>query len=113
MTRKGVTHDTHSEQNTIRPGFVCFAQPVRLDRNDTRNREGCDHMKADRHRYEMQIETPSGISSDESVRRLRAFLKMAIRSYSIRCLSVVRITHGSQEAVEDASESPPMVISDK
>ncbi len=31
MTRKGVTHDTHSEQNTTRPGFVCFAQPARLE----------------------------------------------------------------------------------
>lgn len=70
-----------------------------------RRRAGCDHMKADRHQYEMQIETPSGISADESVRRLRSFLKMAIRSYGIRCVTVARITHGSQEGVEDASES--------
>jgi hypothetical protein len=54
-----------------------------------------------RQRYQLQIETASGISADESVRMLRAFLKCALRSYRIRCTSAERIEHGSQEGVED------------
>ena len=54
-----------------------------------------------RQRYQLQIETASGISADESVRMLRAFLKCALRSYRIRCTSAERITHGGREGVED------------
>jgi len=67
----------------------------------------------ERHRYELTIETAAGVGQDESVRMLRAFLKAAIRSYRIRCLSVERIEHGSQEGVEDEPGSPPIVESDK
>jgi len=54
-----------------------------------------------RQRYQLQIETASGISADESVRALRAFLKCALRSYRIRCTSAERIDHGHAAPQDD------------
>ena len=51
--------------------------------------------------YRLDIATHPGITEEESTRMLRAFLKCAIRSYRIRCLSVERIDHGGREGVED------------
>ena len=58
-------------------------------------------MTTKRLAYRLDIATHPGITEEESTRMLRAFLKSAIRSYRIRCLSVERIEHGSQEGVED------------
>ena len=58
-------------------------------------------MSRKRQQYALMVETAPGISADESVRMLRAFLKSAIRAYRIRCLSAERINHGSQQGVED------------
>lgn len=58
-----------------------------------------------RYRYAMTIETASNLSADESVRCLRAFLKNAIRSYSIKCLSVEPINHGGHAGPEEAPQS--------
>lgn len=58
-----------------------------------------------RQQYQLHIQTASGIDADESIRMLRAFLKSAIRSYRIKCTSVVRIVDTSEENVEDEPQS--------
>lgn len=62
--------------------------------------------------YRLDITTHPGISQDESERMLRAFLKTAIRSYRIRCLSVERLEHG-QAASEDEPGTTPMAKPDE
>jgi len=67
-----------------------------------------------RQRYQLQIETASGISADESVRALRAFLKCALRSYRIRCTSAEPLTPiDDAGTAQDDPGSPPIVESDK
>jgi hypothetical protein len=54
-------------------------------------------------RYSLTIATASGQTEDESVRSLRAFLKLAIRSYGIRCLSALPLPP-SDTTPEDAPQ---------
>ncbi len=97
-------------QPSERSGIDATSEPYD-DRNKPEATTGGPSME--RHRYELTIETAAGVGQDESVRMLRSFLKCAIRSYRIKCLSVERIKHGSQEGVEDEPQSPRMRVSDK
>jgi hypothetical protein len=55
------------------------------------------------YRYSLTIATSPGQTEDESVRSLRAFLKLAIRSYGIRCTSAVPLPP-SDTTPEDAPQ---------
>jgi len=54
-----------------------------------------------RHKYALTIQTEPGVTDDESVRCLRAFLKAAIRQWGIRCLTAERL-----DASDDDDNDP-------
>jgi hypothetical protein len=56
------------------------------------------------YQYSLTIATSPGQTQDESVRSLRAFLKLAIRSYGIRCTSAVPLPPSDTTTPENAPQ---------
>lgn len=61
-----------------------------------------------RHQYRLDIATARGITQDESHRSLRAFLKVMLRQWDIKCLSAVAIPpkDGPQDGPQRAQGAP-------
>jgi hypothetical protein len=120
MTRKGVTHDTHSEQNS-KTGGLCASHNHRFCPNEIRRPattaatpQAKDDDQMTRHGFRIELTADGGLSQDQAVRALRSFLKVAWRSYGLRCTSAEPITPiDDAGAAQDEPGSPPLTISDK
>jgi len=66
----------------------------------------------ERHRYRVTLSAAAGQSEEQAVRSLRAFLKMALRSYGLRCTDLEPCV-SEETASEDEPGSPPLTISEK
>jgi hypothetical protein len=53
-----------------------------------------------RHEYRLTIATETGLTDDESQRSLRAMLKLMLRAYGIRCLTVEPSQDTPQQPLE-------------
>ena len=65
-----------------------------------------------RHTYRVTLSAAAGQSEEQAVRSLRACLKMALRSYGLRCTDLEPYGNGEVTA-QDAPQSTPIVESDK
>jgi hypothetical protein len=48
-------------------------------------------------KYQIVFTTPATMKAEESTRRLRAFLKMALRVFGLRCTSAVEVGHAAND----------------
>ena len=48
-------------------------------------------------KYQIVLTTPATTTEEESTRRLRAFLKSALRAFGLRCVDAVEIETQSQK----------------
>ena len=51
-------------------------------------------------RYQLTLTTPATMTAEEATRRLRAFLKSALRAFGLRCVEAVEIETQSQKEIE-------------
>ena len=51
-------------------------------------------------RYQITLTTSPTMTAEESTRRLRAFLKSALRAFGLRCVEAVEIETQSQKEIE-------------
>jgi hypothetical protein len=51
-------------------------------------------------RYAITLTTPATTTEEEATRRLRAFLKQALRLFGLRCVEAVEIETQSQKEIE-------------
>lgn len=58
-----------------------------------------------RYRFQIDLEAGHGQTFDEAARSLRAFLKMALRSYGLRCTSAIETT---SKETGDTTTAPPI-----
>jgi len=65
-----------------------------------------------RHAYRVTLSAAAGQSEEQAVRSLRAFLKMALRSYGLRCTDLEPCV-SEESASEDEPQSTQMRISEK
>jgi len=69
--------------------------------------------KMARHGFRIELTADGGLTQDQAVRALRSFLKVAWRSYGLKCTSAEPINHGSQAASEDDAGSTPITKPDE
>lgn len=48
-------------------------------------------------RYQITLATPKTMTEEESTRRLRSFLKQALRGFNLRCVEAVEIKQSQKE----------------
>jgi hypothetical protein len=48
-------------------------------------------------KYQIVLTTPVTMTEEEATRKLRAFLKMAWRSFELRCTSAVEVGHAAND----------------
>lgn len=60
--------------------------------------------------FEIVLRAEPGTSRDDAVRALRSFLKMALRSYGLRCTSASEIHSDEKLTPQIASESTQRAV---
>lgn len=66
-----------------------------------------------RYRFSVTLAADANSTEDEAHRALRSFLKMALRSYSLRCTSAIQLTPEAiaqdepQQAIEASDDDSP------
>ena len=56
--------------------------------------------------FEITLATPAGLTEDEATRRLRSLLKLALRSFGLRCVAAVEVGHAASDHSDSGRPVP-------